>query len=145
MDLVVHVSQFELYRADRSYLFISALFSTAVLALAFLVLPPDDTHPSLNQIKSFDYIGTVLLVTALGLLNFTWNQAPITGWPESYVWALLLVSIAAFTAFYFWERRVGKLALIPTEVLQRTSLLVYLCLWLGWMSFGVFLFYTSLL
>ncbi len=121
----------------------TALFSSAILALAVLILPPDEVHPSLAQVKAFDYVGTALLVAALGLFNFTWNQAPITGWSESYVWALLLVSVLTFVAFYFWERSVGSKALIPTAVLQRTSLLVYLSLWLGWMSFGIYLYYTA--
>ena len=99
----------------------------------------------------------VLLSTALGLFNFAWNQSAVVGWPVGYVWGTLLAAGAAFVAFYFWERKAGRAALVPTEVrielapalieqvLQKTSLLVYLSLWLGWMSFGVFLYYTTLL
>lgn len=36
-------------------------------------------------------------------------------------------------------------ALIPIEVLKKESLLVYLCLWFGWMSFGTYLFYLTIL
>lgn len=110
--------------------------------LGLFTLPAD---PPSRSLRSFDLTGLVLLASALGLFNFAWNQAPLTGWAESYVWALLLVSIFIGAAFYFWERRVGDTALIPVEVLQRTSLLVYLSLWLGWMSLGVFLFYTTAL
>jgi hypothetical protein len=39
----------------------------------------------------------------------------------------------------------GRMALIPPQVLSKTSLLVYLSLWLGWISFGIFLFYNVLL
>jgi len=39
----------------------------------------------------------------------------------------------------------GVHALIPVEVLTRVNLLVYTSLWLGWVSFGTFLFYTVLL
>ena len=93
----------------------------------------------------FDYIGSLLLVVALGLFNFTWNQAPLVGWGASYVWSMLIVSLVVFAAFFFWERRMGRRALIPPAVLSKTSLLVYLSLWLGWMSFGTFLLYTTLL
>lgn len=90
-------------------------------------------------------MGFVLLSITLGLFNFSWNQAPVTGWSESYVWALLIISVIFGIAFHYWEKRVGVKALVPVEMLQRTSLLVYLSLWLGWMSFGVFLFYTTML
>lgn len=104
-----------------------------------MMLPVD---PPARSLKSFDFIGLLLLAMFLGLFNFAWNQAPITGWSQSYVWAMLIVAVAFGVAFYFWAKYMGKKALIPIEVLQRTSLLVYLSLWLGWMSFGVFLFYT---
>lgn len=78
----------------------------------------------------------------LGLFNFAWNQGPIVGWPQSYVYALLILSILAGVGFYFWERRAADDALIPVEVLHKNSLLVYVCLWLGWMSFGIWSLYT---
>ena len=125
--------------------FFTAMFTSAVLAVAVFILPDDDLQPVSDRVRTFDYIGTLLIIMALGLFNITWNQAPITGWSEAYVWSLLLVALLSFVAFYFWEKRIGKQALIPTVVLQPASLLVYLSLWLGWMSFGVFLFYTTLL
>jgi hypothetical protein len=104
-----------------------------------LLLPTD---PPARSLRSFDYVGLILLAVSLGLFNFAWNQAPITGWAESYVWAILIVSAVFGLAFYLWAKHMGPKALIPIEVLQRSSLLIYLSLWLGWMSFGVFLFYT---
>lgn len=103
------------------------------------MLPAD---PPARSLRSFDFVGLVLLALFLGLFNFSWNQAPITGWSESYVWAVLIVAASFGLAFFLWAKSMGKKALIPIEVLQRTSLLVYLSLWLGWMSLGVFLFYT---
>jgi MFS family permease len=116
-----------------------AIFTTALLALGIPILPSD---PPAGSVRSFDFIGFLLLAATLGLFNFSWNQAPITGWSESYVWAILLVSAAFGVAFYFWAKHMGAKAIIPIEVLQKRSLLVYLSLWLGWMSLGVFLFYT---
>jgi hypothetical protein len=110
-----------------------------------LVLPPDDPIPPKSVRKNFDYLGAVLLICSLGLFNFTWNQAPLVGWKVSYVWASLIVSVFLFTAFFLWERKMGRAALIPPQVLSRTNLLVYTCLWLGWISMGTFLFYTVML
>lgn len=99
--------------------------------LGYAILPSD--RQSLTY-RPFDYLGTLLLTLALGLFNFSWNQAPLVGWEEPYVYALLVVSVACGAAFYFWEKRVGKGALVPVEILKRRNLLVYLSLWVGWMS-----------
>jgi hypothetical protein len=101
-----------------------------------------DCNASRGSTCSFDFVGFILLAFFLGLFNFAWNQAPITGWSESYVWAMLIVAAGFAAAFFLWAKYMGDKALIPIAVLQRSSLLVYLSLWLGWMSFGVFLFYT---
>ncbi|WVF69910.1 hypothetical protein IAT40_004694 [Kwoniella sp. CBS 6097] len=127
-----------------------AIFAFAFLLLGLCALPsdrlssPPNQPPTSVRLKEFDYIGTVLLVFAMGIFNFVWNQAPLVGWETVYVYVLLIVSIACFAAFFLWERRVGRTALIPVEVLSKQSLLVYLSLWLGWMSFGTFLLYNIL-
>ncbi|WWC59375.1 uncharacterized protein I303_101927 [Kwoniella dejecticola CBS 10117] len=125
----------------------TAIFIFVFLISGIFILPSDGQIPSSEirlRIRSFDYIGTALLMLALGLFNFVWNQAPLVGWEQPYVYVLLIVSILGFVAFFFYERRLGKDALIPLEVLGRQSLLVYLTLWLGWMSFGTFLLYSAL-
>ncbi|KIR57651.1 MFS transporter [Cryptococcus bacillisporus CA1873] len=120
-----------------------AIFIAAFLAIGLYILPPDENLPSRSE-RHFDVPGAVLLALALGLFNFCWNQASVVGWETVYVYVLLIVSIFTFLAFFLWERRIGKKALIPLEVLTRKNLLVYLCLWLGWMSYGIFLLYTIL-
>jgi hypothetical protein len=129
---------------------LSSIQAALFLSLGLLVLPADTPTHFLGlsfplQPQRFDFLGTLLLALSLGLLNFSWNQSALTGWSESYVYVILILSAFSFVAFFLWERRMGRKALIPTEVLGRTSLLVYLSLCLGWMSFGVFLFYTSVL
>lgn len=100
---------------------------------------------SLRQIP-FDYLGALLLVLSLGLFNFAWNQGPVVGWPTPYVYVLLIASFGFGVAFWFWEKRVGsEKALVPPAVLTKNNLLVYLCLWLGWMSFGIYALYLVLL
>jgi hypothetical protein len=113
----------------------------ALLACGWFLIPPSTSDPALPRQK-FDIIGAVLLMLFLGLFNFAWNQGPVVGWPQPYVYALLILSILAGVGFYFWERRAGEDALIPVEVLHKNSLLVYVCLWLGWMSFGIWSLYT---
>jgi hypothetical protein len=104
----------------------------------YFVLPADKRSRSSH---SFDVVGTILLALGLGLFNFAWNQGPVAGWSQEYVWALLLVSVAAFGAFFVWERRMGNEALIPLVVMQKNNLFVFLSLWLGWMSLGGYWYY----
>ncbi|ODN80390.1 hypothetical protein L202_02641 [Cryptococcus amylolentus CBS 6039] len=121
-----------------------AILMAAFLVGGWFVLPPDEPHPDPSR-RHFDYLGAVLLAASLGLFNFCWNQAPLADrkWQEPYIYALLVVSLLGFAVFFWWERKIGKKALIPVELLKKESLLVYLCLWLGWMSLGTFLLYSS--
>lgn len=114
----------------------------ALFVLGLVMLPPDGQS---LRYRPFDYLGTLLLTLALGLFNFAWNQAPVVGWEEPYVYVLLLVSICCGIGFYLWEKRMGDGALVPVIILQRRNLLVYMSLFAGWMSFGIFLLFTTLL
>jgi hypothetical protein len=113
-----------------------------MLAGGYAVLPADKRVQSTQR---FDVVGTVLLALGLGLLNFAWNQGPVAGWSTTYVWIVLLVSALVFVLFLLWERRVGDQALIPTALMQKNNLLVFVSLWLGWMSLGIYWFYMFLL
>ncbi|WWC67828.1 uncharacterized protein I206_101745 [Kwoniella pini CBS 10737] len=126
-------------------------WSTAIFIFIFLIcglfILPSDENISSNiirkKIKSFDYGGTILLIFSMGLFNFVWNQSSLIGWEKQYIYILLILSILSFISFIFFEKNLGKKALIPIEVLSNQSLLVYLTLWLGWMSFGTFLLYST--
>lgn len=120
------------------------MFTAIFLGVGIIVLPPDEPHPNPSE-RHFDWLGAALLALALGLFNFPWNQAPLVGWQEPYVYIIFIISILFFVAFFLWEKHIGLGALIPIEVLKKDSLLVYLCLWLGWMSFGTYLFYLTFL
>ncbi|OXG26040.1 MFS transporter [Cryptococcus neoformans Ze90-1] len=120
-----------------------AIFIAVFLAIGLYILPPDQNLPPRSE-RHFDILGAILLALGLGLFNFCWNQASVVGWEAVYVYVLLIISIITFVAFFLWERRIGRKALVPLEVLTRKNLLVYLSLWLGWMSFGTFLLYTTL-
>ncbi|WWD00461.1 hypothetical protein V866_007376 [Kwoniella sp. B9012] len=128
----------------------SAMFTFVFLISGLLILPSDrrtsssSSSTTSQKIRSFDYIGTALLVLSMGLFNFVWNQSALVGWEQPYIYILLIISMIGFTLFYMYERKIDTRALIPPEVLSRQNLLVYLTLWLGWMSFGTYLLYTKL-
>ncbi|KIR26237.1 multidrug efflux pump [Cryptococcus deuterogattii LA55] len=121
----------------------TAILTALFFGAGFYVLPPDSLCPPASK-AHFDAIGAILLSLTLGLFNFVWNQAPLVSWSTAYIPVLLVTSLIFGGIFVCWERKVGKGALIPIEVLSKQSLLVYLSLWLGWMSYGTFLLYTTL-
>ncbi|GFZ46638.1 hypothetical protein JCM24511_03858 [Saitozyma sp. JCM 24511] len=109
----------------------SSIQAALFLSLGLLVLPDDTPTHFLGlsfplQPRRFDILGTLLLALSLGLLNFSWNQSALTGWSETYVYVILILSALSFVAFFLWEKRMGRKALIPTEVLGRTSALAAL-------------------
>ncbi|KIR51255.1 multidrug efflux pump [Cryptococcus gattii Ru294] len=121
----------------------TAILIALFFGVGFYVLPPDSLCPPVSK-AHFDAIGAILLSLTLGLFNFVWNQAPLVSWSTAYIPVLLVTSLIFGGIFVWWERKVGKGALIPIEVLSKQSLLVYLSLWLGYMSYGTFLLYTTL-
>lgn len=91
---------------------------------------------------SMDWIGSLLAVIGLILLNFVWNQGPIVGWEKAYIIVLLIMSIVVLAIFIIYELRMTVVPLLPREIMKnRYMLMVLLALFLGWGSFGIFSFY----
>ncbi|EIN12690.1 hypothetical protein PUNSTDRAFT_49960 [Punctularia strigosozonata HHB-11173 SS5] len=88
----------------------------------------------------FDWLGTVLGISGLVLVNFAWNQAPVVGWPTPYTYALLIVGIILVCAFLVVESRVHG-ALVPTKIWNRRISMMLACIVLGWSTFGIWNFY----
>lgn len=138
--MVVHVSHIIHLHLELNC---RAILCAAIAGLGFILIP-SSSRSTIHQ--PLDWLGALLLVLSLGLFNFAFNQGPVVGWHVEYVYILLIASIGFGAAFWFWEKRMGsEKALIPPVVLTRNSLLVYLCLWLGWMSFGLYALYLVLL
>ncbi|RHZ52828.1 uncharacterized protein CDV56_103543 [Aspergillus thermomutatus] len=96
------------------------------------------------SIKQFDYLGTVLGVSGLILFSFAWNQASVVGWEEPYVYALLIVSIFLIVAFAFSQSHVRAPVLPNTLWTRKGFSPVVTAMSFGWMSFGIFLYYTTI-
>ncbi|PYH43126.1 uncharacterized protein BP01DRAFT_108936 [Aspergillus saccharolyticus JOP 1030-1] len=117
-----------------------------VLGIATFIVVPHSVGspiPGLSM-KEFDYIGSFLGVTGLILFSFAWNQASVVGWSEPYVYALLIVGIVFIVAFAFSQSHV-KNAVLPNSLWTRRGFTpVVTAMSLGWMSFGIFLYYTTI-
>ncbi|KAJ5491659.1 MFS-type transporter [Penicillium diatomitis] len=96
------------------------------------------------SLKQFDYLGSFLGVSGLILFSFAWNQASVVGWQEPYVYALLIVGIVLIVAFAFSQSHV-KAPVLPNSLWTRKGFTpIVTAMSFGWMSFGIFLYYTTI-
>lgn len=116
-----------------------------VLSLATFVIVPHrigSPIPGLS-LRQFDYIGSLLGVSALILFSFAWNQASVVGWQEPYTYALFIVSVFLLIGFVFSQSRVSA-PILPNSLWGRPGFApVVTAMAFGWMSFGIFLYYTT--
>ncbi|KAJ5171378.1 uncharacterized protein N7500_004161 [Penicillium coprophilum] len=116
-----------------------------VLGVATFVVVPHrigSPIPGLS-LRQFDYIGSLLGVSALILFSFAWNQASVVGWQEPYIYALLIVSVFLIIGFVFSQSRVAA-PVLPNSLWGRSGFApVVIAMAFGWMSFGIFLYYTT--
>jgi MFS family permease len=114
-----------------------------IAATGLWVIPKEDyltTRQTTTRLE-FDWLGSVLGVVGLLLLNISWNQAPIDGWSTPYVYILLILGFVFMGIFVFQEKRV-KQPLLETSILKdRHVVAVLVTTGLGWSSFGVWFYY----
>lgn len=95
------------------------------------------------SLMQFDYVGTFLGVTGLILFAFGWNQPSVVGWQEPYTYALLIVGIVFIVAFAISQSHVSA-PVLPNSLWTRKGFSpVVTAMSFGWMSFGIFLYYTT--
>jgi len=98
-------------------------------------------EPLRNKIRDLDLPGAVTGITALVLINFAWNQAPIVGWQEPYVYVMLIVGSLLIPVFFYIELRTAPFPLIPFDALSADVAFVLAALACGWACFGVWYYY----
>ncbi|MCJ1402930.1 hypothetical protein MMC11_006151 [Xylographa trunciseda] len=117
-----------------------------ILGIATFVIVPHSVGspiPGLS-LKQFDYIGSFLGVTGLTLFAFAWNQASVVGWQEPYTYGLLIVGIVFIAAFAFSQSHVSA-PVLPNSLWTRKGFSpVVIAMSFGWMSFGIFIYYTTI-
>ena len=117
-----------------------------IVGMATVVVVPHrigSPIPGLS-LKQYDYIGTFLGLGGLILFAFAWNQASVVGWQEPYTYALLIVGIVFVVAFAFSQSHVSA-PVLPNSLWTRKGFApVVTAMTFGWMSFGIFLYYTTI-
>lgn len=93
-------------------------------------------------ISELDIPGAITGVTALVLISFAWNQAPIVGWQEPYLWIALIVGILLATLFVLIENYYAAKPLIPFYALSPDVSFILVVGACGWSCFGIWASYT---
>ncbi|KAL4739200.1 putative MFS multidrug transporter [Aspergillus similis] len=106
--------------------------------------PPEPPHPACSEVDGplppFDFLGAALGVSGLLLLNVSWNQAPIDGWPTTYVYILLILGFLALAGFAHQERRAAD-PILDVTIFNRHVIVVLATTGLGWSSFAIWFYY----
>ncbi|KAK3944373.1 MFS general substrate transporter [Diplogelasinospora grovesii] len=89
----------------------------------------------------FDWPGAVTGVVGLVLVNFALNQAPLVGWGEPYIPSLLVAGLLFLVVFVWVELRFASQPIIPIRGLQRNAVLTLACVFAGWSSHGIWVYY----
>ena len=118
---------------------LSILGVLAMLVVPYTPPPKRDDGEKLWQ--RVDALGALTGVAGLVLINFAWNQAPIVGWQEPYIYVLLIVGFLFIAVFGYVELHVAKFPLVPFQAMNAFTGFILACVGFGWASYSVWLYY----
>ncbi|KAJ9165496.1 Major facilitator superfamily transporter [Coniochaeta hoffmannii] len=122
------------------------LAATAVAAFFVIPAPPQKMRLKARNwrevVVELDLPGAVTGILALVLINFAWNQAPITSWANPAVITTLVLGFVCVAAFFYIEVRVAKRPLLPMEAFSGEVGFVLAVVSCGWATFGIWFFYV---
>ncbi|OKL58266.1 Drug resistance protein [Talaromyces atroroseus] len=124
----------------------TAIYCLILAVLVYLVVPPTPSHTQgmrfWTLVSELDVAGAALGITGLVLVNIAWNQAPVVGWQEAYVYVLLIIGFIFLAVFIYYESKISKHPLIPFETLNADVSFILGCVSCGWASFGIWIYYA---
>ncbi|RAL09420.1 MFS transporter [Aspergillus homomorphus CBS 101889] len=124
-----------------------AIWNLILALLGVYAIPPAPTDPRIRTLPlralctEMDLMGATLGITGLVLVNIAWNQAPVVGWEQAYVYVLLIVGLLIIAGFFVWEIHVAENPLIPFHALNVDVSFILACVACGWASFGIWIYY----
>ncbi|AQZ15256.1 ATR1 (YML116W) and YMR279C [Zygosaccharomyces parabailii] len=122
---------------------VTAMVCLILAAAGAYLIPhsfPSKQDTNVSLFYRIDVAGSVTGVIGLILINFSWNQAPVVGWQNPYVYIILIVGFVVLGIFTVIERR-AKYPLLPLRALSSEVSFVLTCICVGWASFGIWIFY----
>ena len=112
-----------------------------VVAAVSLYVVPTEVVPAVAPGESIDVLGAITAVSGLILFVYAWNEGPVVGWGEPYVYVLLIVAVLLIALFFYVESIVVD-PIMPLDIWTTPAFpSVLLCIALGWSSFGIWNFY----
>ncbi|KAJ5628755.1 MFS general substrate transporter [Penicillium lividum] len=103
-----------------------AMYSFLLAILGVFVIPtvnyPVRGMEIAQIIKELDLLGAALGICGLVLINLAWNQAPVVGWDQPYVYIVLIIGFLFLVALLIVEIKVSSNPLIPFHALNMNIL-----------------------
>ncbi|OCL12676.1 MFS general substrate transporter [Glonium stellatum] len=128
-----------------SFWFLALVCMVLCLATYFIIPDePQSTPSTFSQPPTFDFLGCFTGVSGLILVNFAWNQAPLVGWSQPYIYSLLIVGLISLAGFLYVELHVATHPLVPLRGLQKEAGFTLACIAAGWGSHGIWIYYLYL-
>ncbi|KAI1102079.1 major facilitator superfamily MFS-1 [Jackrogersella minutella] len=93
-------------------------------------------------VSELDIPGAITGVSALVLISFAWNQAPLVGWQEPYLWIALILGTLLAMVFVLIENYYAAKPLIPFYALSSDVSCILVAGACGWSCFGIWAAYT---
>ncbi|OTA89525.1 hypothetical protein M434DRAFT_79287 [Hypoxylon sp. CO27-5] len=126
------------------------VFAVSLLVIAgvgYIAIPestqkseiPSDIRGAMSEL---DIPGAMTGVLALVLISFAWNQAPLVGWQEPYLWIALIIGILLAMLFVMIETYYAPKPLIPVSALSPNISFILIAGACGWSCFGIWVSYT---
>ena len=123
---------------------VMAMVCVLFAGLGLVIIPhmpmSKSEEDELPVIVRLDVFGAATGVVGLVLINFSWNQAPLVGWTEPYVYVILIIGFLSLFVFTFIERS-AKCPLLPRSVFSGDLAWVLSCIAAGWSSMGIIVYY----
>ncbi|KAI1416473.1 major facilitator superfamily MFS-1 [Hypoxylon sp. FL1857] len=100
---------------------------------------PSNLRATMSEL---DIPGAITGVSALVLISFAWNQAPLVGWQEPYLWIALIFGSMLTLVFVLIESYYAPKPLVPFYALSSDVSFVLVAGACGWSCFGIWVSYT---
>ena len=122
----------------------------AVVVIGWFVIPsrPESHHHTRSSslkhliVVELDLPGTLTGVAGLVLVNLAWNQAPLVGWSQPYVYVTLILGALFLAAFFVIEIYYATHPLIPFPALSSDVAFTLGAIACGWGCFGIWFYYV---
>lgn len=112
----------------------------AIGCASYFIIPKITFSPRTPE--RFDFLGSVVAITAVALTTFGLTQGPSSGWAP-YTYVLLIVGVLCLPAFLYIERHVHSPIVPPQSWTTPGFNVLLLCMFLAYGSYFCWNYYVS--